>query len=96
MISGLPNRIRLLRKQTGLNQVQLGERLEVSKSCVNAWEAGTNSPSLLYVIRLAKIFGVTTDYLLGVSDDMTVDISQLGAAEREAVNVMVNLLKRKT
>jgi transcriptional regulator with XRE-family HTH domain len=36
---------------------------------VHNWERGNNLPNVNYIIRLAEHFGVSTDYLLGVSDD---------------------------
>lgn len=92
MIYGLCDKIKDLRRQSGMNQVQLAERLGITKSAVNAWENGTNSPSLSYIIRLARIFGVSTDYLLGVNERLTVDITDLDDLQRQAVILMVSLL----
>ncbi len=77
-----------------MSQVQLAERLGVTKSAVNAWETGTNSPSLSYVIRLAQIFGVSTDYLLGVNERLTVDITDLDDLQQQAVTLMIKLFER--
>lgn len=77
-----------------MSQVQLAERLGVTKSAVNAWETGTNSPSLSYVIRLAQIFGVSTDYLLRVNERLTVDITDLDDLQQQAVTLMIKLFER--
>lgn len=94
MIYGLNDKIKQLRVQASLSQVQLAERLGISKSAVNAWEMGTNSPSLNYVIKLSQIFKVSTDYLLGVNDRLTVDITELDDLQRQAVNLMIKLFAR--
>ena len=66
----------------------------MTKSAVNSWEAGTNSPSLIYITKLAQVFGVSTDYLLGVNDRLTVDISALDESQRQAVLFMIKLFER--
>ncbi|MDE7230305.1 MAG: helix-turn-helix domain-containing protein, partial [Oscillospiraceae bacterium] len=60
MIFGIYEKIKDLRVNSGMNQVQLAKRLGITKSAVNSWETGTNSPSLLYIIKLDKIFRVST------------------------------------
>ena len=77
-----------------MNQVQLAKRLGVTKSAVNSWETGTNSPSLSYIIKLAQIFEVSTDYLLGVNERLTVDITSLDEEQRQAVIFMIKLFER--
>lgn len=86
--------MRCLREHYGLTQTQLAERLGVTKSAVNAWETGTNSPSLTYIIKLAQIYGVSTDYLLGVNERLTVDITNLDELQKQAVTLMIRLFNR--
>lgn len=94
MIYGLYEKIKNLRVHSGMSQVQLAERLGITKSAVNAWETGTNSPSLSYIIRLAQVFGVSTDYLLGVNERLTVDITNLDELQKQAVTLMIKLFER--
>ena len=94
MIYGLYEKIKNLRVHSGMSQVQLAERLGITKSAVNAWEMGTNSPSLSYIIRLAQVFGVSTDYLLGVNERLTVDITNLDELQKQAVTLMIKLFER--
>ena len=94
MIYGLYEKIKNLRVNSGMNQVQLAKRLGVTKSAVNSWETGTNSPSLSYIIKLAQIFGVSTDYLLGVNERLTVDITALDESQKQAVIFMIRLFER--
>lgn len=94
MVYGLYDKIKTLREHYGLTQVQLAQRLGVTKSAVNAWETGTNSPSLSYVVKLARIFGVSTDYLLGVNERLTVDITELDDLQTQAVTLMIRLFER--
>ena len=57
-------RIAALRRQAGLSQTQLAERLKISPSAVGMYEQGRREPSIETVITLAEVFGVSTDYLL--------------------------------
>lgn len=65
----LGERIRALRVKKTLTQKELGKHLGVSEVSVRCWENDTKSPSMSAIIALAKLFHVTTDYLLGVSVD---------------------------
>ncbi len=52
------------RKKAGLSQDALAERLGVSRQAVSKWEIGSAQPDLDNIVALAKVFGVTTDWLL--------------------------------
>lgn len=69
----LCDRIKSLRLKQGMTQKELGEQLNVSTVSIRHWEAGTKSPSMVAIISLAKIFRVSTDYLLGVAVDQDRD-----------------------
>ena len=61
-------RLKELRLEKGLTQKALGEQTKLSQSAITYWETGKRIPNMLAIITLAKYFGVTTDYLLGVED----------------------------
>lgn len=61
-------RIQELRIALGWSQVVLAKRLGVAKQTVSNWENGNIQPSIEMLVRLSKLFGVTTDYLLGLDD----------------------------
>lgn len=58
-------KIRDLRKQKRMSQTELAKSAGVSQTTVTAWETGKAEPSSSAVAKLADIFNVTTDYLLG-------------------------------
>lgn len=64
----LGQRIGELRAALGWSQVDLAKRLKVAKQTVSNWENENIQPSIEMLVRLAKIFGVTTDYLLGLDE----------------------------
>lgn len=52
------------RKKAGLSQDALAEQIGVSRQAVSKWEIGSAQPDLDNIVALAKVFGVTTDWLL--------------------------------
>ena len=58
-------RLRLLRKQYHLSQIELGRLLGVSKVSVSNYEKGTRTPSMKTLLMILKIFNVSADYVLG-------------------------------
>lgn len=65
----LGERIRQLREKSGLKQLDLANAMQVTPQSVSKWERGENYPDITVLLKMAKIFGVTTDYLLGVTDE---------------------------
>ena len=61
----LGRKIRELRRGKDWTQEQLADFLNVSYQSVSKWETGTAIPDLSFVIPLARLFGVSTDELLG-------------------------------
>lgn len=87
------DRIRYLRDKAGMTQTDLANKLGISRSAVNAWEMYLSSPSINNIVELAKIFHVSTDYILSSSDKLTVDISDLTNEQKEIVIRLVDCLK---
>ena len=65
----LGERLHQLRKEKGIKQEELGRQLGVSKSTISAYEHGKCQPDFSKLVQIARFFKVTTDYLLGVSDE---------------------------
>lgn len=74
-------RIKELRNSLGVNQVEFGKRLGVSKQCISNWENGNIQPSIDMLIRISKSFSVSADYLLGLSDISTLNTNGLSARQ---------------
>ena len=75
----LNQRIRELRCSCGWSQVELAKRLGLSKQTVSNWENDNIQPSIEMLMRLSKVFGVSTDYLLGLEQTPRLDIEGLPA-----------------
>jgi transcriptional regulator with XRE-family HTH domain len=76
-----------------LSQKQLADRLGIHKSSVNAWESEKSQPSLIYIVRLAHIFSVPADYLLGIKSEKSLNVSGLSDIDTGALQVLVDSLK---
>ena len=57
-----------LRFDKNLSTVALGKELNVSNSTICRWEKGTMVPNIIHLYNVARFFGVTTDYLLGLEN----------------------------
>ena len=62
------NKLTSLRVQKGLSQSELAERLHVTRQAVSRWEGGKTEPDVDTLIAIAKIFGVSLDYLCGADE----------------------------
>jgi transcriptional regulator with XRE-family HTH domain len=96
MIYGLSEKIKNSRIQKGLTQVQVSKRLNVTKSAVNAWETNGTTPSLIYIVKLAQIFNVSTDYLLGLNEreGLSVSIESFNDLQKEAILSLASVFNR--
>ncbi len=57
-------KIKLLREQKGWTQIELADKLGVSKSSVSQWESGMKEPRMGMIQKIADIFGVTKSYII--------------------------------
>ena len=65
----LEEKLTVLRKESGYTQLDLAEKVRVSRQAISKWETGRALPSMEKLKYLSELFGVSVDYLL--SDDMT-------------------------
>lgn len=70
-------RIKELRLSLGLNQVEFGKTLNVTKQSVCNWENGNIQPSIDMLTKIAVRYSVRTDYLLGLDNERVIDVSGL-------------------
>lgn len=84
------DRIRYLREQNNLTQTQLSKILGISRSAVNAWEMSISTPSVVYLVQLAQLFHVSTDYILCLDNSLVIEVESLTEQEK---NIIFELLK---
>ncbi len=73
----LNDRIRQLRMESGISQVEMAKMLCVSKQSVSNWENDNIQPSIEMLVKIAKLFSVSTDFLLGQDNRTFIEVSGL-------------------
>lgn len=86
--------IRELRIKRGLTQVELASILGVSKSVISSYENGVHLPPYDILIRLSKLFGVSCDYLIGVSETDYISTDGLTETQIQAIKNIVEELRK--
>lgn len=77
--------LRSLRRSRNLSQEELGSNIGLSKAVISKYENGLGYPNFDVLIKLAAFFDVSTDYLLGVVNSKTIDVSRLTDSQVETV-----------
>lgn len=91
----IADKITKLRKQKGITQTELAKTLGITRLSVNAWEMGISIPSTQYIVELASLFSVSTDFLLGVDTTATVNVSGLSEKDIELIHSIIEHLRQK-
>ena len=91
----IAEKIKLLREKRNMTQTDVAKELGITRSSVNAWEMGISVPSTQYVIELARLFGVSTDYLLGLNSTATVNVAGLSDRQLSAVVELISCFQEK-
>lgn len=88
-------RLKALREQHDLEQKDMGKKLNITASAYGFYEQGRNEPSLETLVEIAKIFQVSTDYLLGLSNTEKLPVNYsiskdltLSESELEVIRIM--------
>ena len=84
-------RIKALREARGWTQAELARRMNITRNGVNSWEQGLSMPSPACLVDLAKLFSVSTDYLLGVERLESVNVTGLN---EEDITLLAQLADR--
>ena len=87
------DRIKQLRLSNDMTQTELAKKLNITRSSVNAWEMGISVPSTSLIVDIAKLFHVSTDYLLGINATASLDISGLNEQEIMLIYGLVEYFK---
>lgn len=89
----LNERIKDLRISKGLTQVEMASDLNVTKQCISNWENNNIQPSVDMLVRLAKYFSVSTDYLLCIDNNKRIDANGLTDAQISHIRQIIDDIK---
>jgi transcriptional regulator with XRE-family HTH domain len=91
-------KISLLRKEKNWSQGDLAKHLEASREIIGKYERGENLPSVEMVVKMAKEFGVTADYLIGEGENAVFDkeivdrINDIQKMDSETRSILFNVI----
>lgn len=77
-------KLRELRKNKNISQEKLGEILGVTSTAIYSWEINRTQPPFETVVKIAKFFEVSPNYLFGFTDEDITKIKELNRVAREA------------
>ena len=86
----LNERIRELRLAAGFSQVELAEKLGVSKQSVSNWENDNIQPSIEMLVKISRIFNVSTDFILGEDNHTYIEVTILTKTQIHHVQQIIN------
>ena len=82
-MDNIGDRIKQKRKELGLTQAELGEKLNITDRAVSKWEQGEGDPNLSIIPDIAKVLGVSLDYLLlGKEEEPAITLDDMDAEKR--------------
>ncbi|PFF12439.1 helix-turn-helix domain-containing protein, partial [Bacillus thuringiensis] len=76
-----------------MTQQQLADFLDIEKSNISRFESGKQSPSSDNRIKMAKLFNVSVDYMLGLSEHKSLDKEKSDKISKEAAALMEKINK---
>lgn len=87
-------RVRKLRTARRMTQSEFADRINVTKSTVSAYENGSRLPSYDVLIKIAGLFRVSTDNLLGCSEKAGIDVTGLSIEQINVIQDIVTTYKQ--
>lgn len=91
----LGERLKALRTSKKMSQKELAEKIGIAKSVISFYESNDRCPSYDVLIKIARTFNVTTDYLLGFDKNKLIDVSDLSDNEIAAVTTVIDAFRSK-
>lgn len=87
-------KLRSLRMEKNLTQKQVADRIGLAISAVSSYESGSRYPTYDTLIKLARMFHVSTDYLLGIADKRNIDVTGLNDEDVGLISQLVDKLRK--
>ena len=87
-------KLRSLRIEKNLTQKQVADRIGLAISAVSSYESGSRYPTYDTLLKLARMFHVSTDYLLGIADKRNIDVTGLDDEDVGLISQLVDKLRK--
>ncbi len=91
----ISDKIKQLREQYNYSQSDLADKLGIARTSVLAWENQTSQPAMKHIVELAKLFRVSTDYLLEAESKRTLSLDGLSDDEIAIICSLLNYFDNK-
>lgn len=89
MIFDFGYRLRELRENKELTQTQVAKRLNLSKTTISGYENNIKTPSLDVLVKLSILYGVSSDYILGLENRKLLQIDGLTMNQEEILKMVL-------
>ncbi|MDT2867519.1 helix-turn-helix domain-containing protein [Lactococcus lactis] len=77
------SRLKALRKSAGMTQVELANKLQLASGTISAYEQGLKYPSIEVLIKICDILNTSSDYLLGITSDLSSKMELKGLTDEQ-------------
>ena len=91
----ISDKIKQLREQYNYSQSDLADKLGIARTSVLAWENQTSQPAMKHIVELAKLFRVSTDYILEAESKRTLSLDGLSDDEIAIICSLLNYFDNK-
>lgn len=97
-VLGIGDKISLLRKRKKWSQVDLAKEISASREIISRYERNESMPSIEMIIKMANAFGVTADFMIGLSENASFDkdtverIKNIQKMDIDTKNVLFNVI----
>ncbi len=88
------DKLKAIRKSSGFTQTELARRLNMSVSTISAYEQNAKYPSLSVLIQLCEILDVSSDYLLGIGDNVSVKTGGLTSEQVRPFLEIISIVEK--
>ena len=85
--------IKELREARGWTQADLARKLSLTRNGLNSWEQGLSMPSPACLVDLARVFSVSTDYLLGIERLESINVTGLDIKDVAVLTELADRLR---
>lgn len=85
-------RLKELREKKKLSQLQAAKRLDITRASVSSYENNIATPSVDVLIKLALLYRVSTDYLLGIDNRRVIVIDDLTPRQQSVIETIMDTL----